>query len=217
MSRRPTLTKSAIIGAALSLADTDGLESLSMRRLATELSVKAMSLYNHVSNRDEIVDALVERVIEEMGAPDLSLPWNTAIRAQGHATHDALLRHPWASLAIMSRMNIGPARFRYVDRMIGCFLNAGFSIPDADYAMNTVESYIYGFTLQELTFPLRDGTYQETAAAYIDAIPSDRYPYLHRVAHAVMHGEYDGTHDFSRGLDAIIETIQAGSNASPSF
>lgn len=215
MSRPNILTRDAIISAALSLADTDGLEALSMRRLATELSVKAMSLYNHVSNRDEIIDAIVERVIEEMDAPDLSLPWDAAIRAQGHATHDTLLRHPWSSLAIMSRMNVGPARFRYVDRMIGCFLNGGFSISDADYAMNMVESYIYGFTLQELTFPLEAGTYQETAASYIDAIPSDRYPYLHRMTHAVMYGEYDGTHDFSRGLDAIIEAFAAEGNGPP--
>jgi len=183
------------------------MEALSMRRLARELSVQAMSLYNHIANRDEIIDALVEMVIEEMGSPDLSVPWIDSVRRQAVASHEVLVRHPWAAMMIMSRVNVGPARFRFVDRMIGCFVNAGFSLPDADHATNLIDSFVYGYTLQEVTFPLEEGTYQEVASAYIDQIPADRYPYLHRMAGAVMAGTYSGMHDFTFGLELILSAL----------
>lgn len=209
MSTGKALNREKILTVALMIADQDGIEALSMRKLGAELSVQAMSLYNHITNRDEIIDALVEMVIEEMGTPDPRQPWKKTIRTQAHATHDVLLRHPWASMEIISRMNIGPARFRYVDRMIGCFVTAGFTNPQADHAMNTVESYIYGFTLQELTFPLAPGTYQDVASDYIDRIPYEQYPYLHGMAQSVISGEYDGIHDFSTGLAVILDAVES--------
>jgi len=209
MSTYRTLTREKILDAALSLADSEGIDALSMRRLARELSVQAMSLYNHIENRDEIVDAIVETVIAEMGAPDLTLPWIEAVRQQAYTTHGVLLHHRWATMMIISRMNVGAARFRYVDGMIGCFVQAGFSYPDADHAVNLVESFVYGFTLQELTFPLAPGTYEEVATAYLDRIPVEQYPYLHGMARTVIDGIYSGVHDFSFGLEAILSALAA--------
>jgi hypothetical protein len=150
-------------------------------------------------------------VIEEMGAPDLAVPWIEAVRRQALATHEVLVRHPWAAMMIMSRVNVGPARFRLVDRMIGCFVNAGFSLAAADAAANLVDSFTYGYTLQEVTFPLTEGTYREVAEAYIDQIPEERYPYLRRMAGAVMDGSYSGVHDFTFGLDLMLAALAASS------
>jgi AcrR family transcriptional regulator len=211
MSSHPNLSRERILVAALAIVDAEGMEALSMRRLARDLSVQAMSLYNHITNREEIIDALVEVVIEEMGAPDLAVPWIEAVRRQALATHEVLVRHPWAAMMIMSRVNVGPARFRLVDRMIGCFVNAGFSLAAADAAANLVDSFTYGYTLQEVTFPLTEGTYREVAEAYIDQIPEERYPYLRRMAGAVMDGSYSGVHDFTFGLDLMLAALAASS------
>jgi AcrR family transcriptional regulator len=209
MSSRRILSPEKILAAALAIADAEGVDALSMRRIARDLGVQAMSLYNHIANRDEIIDALVEVVIDEMGAPDLTLPWIEAIRRQARASHEVLLRHPWAAMMIMSRMNVGAARFRFVDRMIGCFVHAGFTLPEADHATNLVDSFVYGYTLQEITFPLAEGTYREVAAAYLDQIPEDRYPFLHRMAGAVIDGSYSGVHDFAFGLELILSGLAA--------
>jgi AcrR family transcriptional regulator len=208
MSTYRNLSREKILAAALTIADDEGIEAMSMRRLARELSVQAMSLYNHIRNRDDIIDALVEIVITEMGAPDLTLPWSDAIRRQARATREVLLRHPWATMMIISRINVGDARFSFVDRMIGCFVQAGFSYPDADHAVNLVESFVYGYTLQEMTFPLAAGTYREVATEYLDQIPKHRYPYLHGMARAVSDGSYSGEHDFSFGLEAILASLE---------
>jgi AcrR family transcriptional regulator len=201
------LSRERILIAAIHLADKGGLESLSMRKIAQELGVQAMSLYNHVANKDDLLDGIVDIVIGEIEVPDLGIDWQTAMRRWANSAHEVLLRHPWATMLIVSRINVGPAMLRYIDATLGCLCEAGFSFEMADRAWNAIDSHIYGFTLQELNFPIKTTEYVKTAKEYIPNIPADRYPYMNRLTHHIIDGNYDGIADFKFGLELILDGL----------
>ncbi|MBF2014161.1 MAG: TetR/AcrR family transcriptional regulator [Rivularia sp. T60_A2020_040] len=201
------LSRERVLDAALSMADREGIEALSMRKLAQELGVKAMSLYNHVTNKDDILDGIVDIVISEIERPDLGLDWKIAMRRRSISAHAVLLCHPWMITTMVSRVNKGAAMLHYVDATLGCLNEAGFSLEMADYAWNAIDSHIYGFTLQELNFPFEPGEYAQKAKNYISLIPVNRYPYLNQLAHYVMEGRYNGVYDFEFGLDLILDGL----------
>lgn len=202
------LSKKLILQQALSIADNGGIEALSMRKLADALGVKAMSLYNHFANKDEILDGLVEVVIAEIEVPDLPADeWQSAMLVRANSAHQALLVHPWATQAVVSRMNIGPNMLAYIDATLGCLYKAGFSIEMADHIWNAMDNHIYGFTLQELNFPLQEDEYAEAAAGFIDMIPAAQYPHMNALSRHVMTGKYNGVHDFEFGLKLILNGL----------
>ena len=131
------------------------------------------------------------------------------MRRRAVSAHEVLMRHPWATLLIVSRANVGPAMLRYVDATIGCLREAGFPYPLADHAWNAIDNHVYGFTLQKLNFPFRPEEYAEVARAYLPMIPAERYPYLNGLSQAVIGGEHDGLHDFEFGLDLILDGLQS--------
>ncbi|MCF2971090.1 TetR/AcrR family transcriptional regulator [Synechococcus sp. Nb3U1] len=207
MSALP-LTRERILQAALEWVDAEGLEALSMRKLAQALGVKAMSLYNYVASKDDILDALVDRVIGEIELPDPALDWKEAMRQRAISAHEVLLRHPWATMPIVSRMNVGPAMLRYVDATLGCLLGAGFSAEMADHVWNAIDSHIYGFTLLELNFPIAATEYVSMAKHFIDWIPPEQYPHLNHLTHLILQGDYDGLHHFEFGLELILNSLE---------
>ncbi|MGC1305850.1 MAG: TetR/AcrR family transcriptional regulator C-terminal domain-containing protein [Phormidesmis sp.] len=204
---RVPLSKERVLSTAIRLADEGGIEVLSMRKLAQALSVRAMSLYNHVANKDDIIDGIVDIVVSEIEVPDLKTDWKTAMRSRATSAHEVLLRHPWATMPLVSRINIGPAMLRYVDTTLGCLMEAGFSDEMADHAWNVIDSHIYGFTLQELNFPVEAAEYSATAADYLPMIPADKYPYMNKLSQQVAEGRYDGLHEFEFGLELILEGL----------
>ncbi|MEL7069574.1 MAG: TetR/AcrR family transcriptional regulator C-terminal domain-containing protein [Cyanobacteria bacterium J06581_3] len=204
---REPLSRERVLTQALQLADESGIESLSMRKLAEALGVKAMSLYNHVKNKDDIIDGLVDIVASEIELPEVKADWKSSMRKRASSAHDVLLQHPWATMEMVSRVNIGPAMLRYVDATIGCLREAGFSFEMADHAWNAIDAHIYGFTLQELNFPFEAEEYSEAAENYLSLIPADKYPYLNGMTQRVMSGDYDGIHDFEFGLDLILDGL----------
>jgi AcrR family transcriptional regulator len=201
------LSRERVLRAALRLADEGGVESLSMRKLAQELGVKAMSLYNHVANKNDMLDSIVDIVVSEIEVPSLETDWKTAMRRRAISAHEVLLRHPWATMALMSRVNTGPAMLRYVDATLGCLREAGFSFEMADHGWNAIDSHIYGFTLQKLNFPFEAAEYSEAAKKGLSLIPADQYPYLNQLTHYVMEGRYDGIHKFEFGLELILNGL----------
>ncbi len=202
------LSRERILLAAIVLADQGGFESLSMRKIAQELGVQAMSLYNHVANKDDLLDGIVDIVISEIEVPDLGVDWQTAMRRRAKSAHEVLLRHPWATMPIVSRINVGPAMLRYIDATLGCLLEAGFSAEMVDRAWNAIDSHIYGFTLQELNSPIATTEYVNTAQEYIPNIPADKYPYMNRLTHYLIDGHYDGIADFNFGLELILNGLE---------
>ncbi len=202
------LSRENILNAAVALADERGIESLSMRKLAETLGVEAMSLYNHVKNKDDLLDGMVDAVMGEVALPDAHVHWKNAMRQRAISAHEMLLRHPWASILIVSRINVGSAMLRYGDATMGCLRTAGFSYALADHAINAIDSHIYGFTLLKSNFPIEEREYAQAAEQLIHLLPASTYPYAHAWAQEVISGRHSGVNEFTFGLDLILDGLE---------
>ncbi|WP_084654503.1 TetR/AcrR family transcriptional regulator C-terminal domain-containing protein [Nocardia altamirensis] len=205
---RPPLNREKVLHTAIRLADEQGLAALSMRKLAQTLGVEAMSLYNHVANKDDLLDGIADLVVAEMAAPTIDEEWKAAMRARATSAHEVLLRHPWATGLIGSRLNVGPAMLHYIDATLGCLRTAGFSYQQADRAWNAMDSHIYGFTLQEVNFPLQPDEYAAAATQFLPRIPADEFPYMNALSQLVIDGEHTGIADFDFGLNLILDGLE---------
>ena len=208
-SRAP-LSRERVLRAAVLLADEDGLESLTMRKLGLRLGVEAMSLYNHVANKDDLLDGMVDLVVSEIDLPESAVDWREAMRRRAISAQSVFSRHPWASALVDSRESSGPARLRYFDWVIGTLRRAGFTLELAVRAFSLLDSYVYGFGRQQLNMSAGgDLEPEEMGAAFLRAIPADEYPYLRElvVEHA-MKVPYDESADFDFGLDLILDGLE---------
>ena len=209
-SRRPPLSRERVLVEAVALADGDGIGMLTMRRLADRLLVEPMSLYHHVANKDEILDGMVDVVFREVELPSPHADWRTAMRDRAASARDALRRHPWAIGRMESRATPGPATLRHHDAVIGCLRNAGFTVELAAHAFSAIDSYLYGFAMQELNLPF--STPEETAAmavTFLDQFPAEVYPHLAELTteHVLQPG-YDYGDEFEFGLDLILDGLE---------
>jgi AcrR family transcriptional regulator len=196
---------------ALAVADAEGIESVTMRRLARELGVEAASLYHHVNGKEEILDGLVEAVAAEIETPGHSGDWRGAISQRAHHTRAGLRQHPWAVSLMASRTTPGPATLRLLETGIRCFREGGFSVPLAAHAVSAVDSYVHGFVLQEVNLPFRDES--ELAAmtgAIMETFPTSEFPYLFEltVEHVLKPG-YDYGNEFDSGLNVVLDGVAA--------
>jgi AcrR family transcriptional regulator len=195
---------------AVGLADENGIGTLTMRRLADCLHVEPMSLYHHVANKDEILDGMVDVVFREIELPSTHAEWKAAMRDRAASARDALRRHPWAISLMQSRATPGPATLRHHDAVIGCLRNAGFTIELAAHAISAIDSYLYGFAMQELSLPF--STPEETAAmavTFLDQFPAEEYPHLAELTtkHVLRPG-YDYGDEFEFGLGLILDGLE---------
>jgi AcrR family transcriptional regulator len=207
-SRRSPLSPERIVRAAIKLADKQGLEALSMRKLATTLKVEAMSLYNHVASKDELLDAMVNEIIGEITLPERGGDWKAAMRARAASALAVMTAHPWAPMLVVSRINVGPNMLRYINATLGALREAGFSWHETDRAWNTMDNYIYGFALQQQNFPVNPNEYASAAASYLPMLSATLYPYMHEMTARVADGSHDGTLDFNFGLDVILDGLE---------
>lgn len=205
---RGNLNRDRILDAAFRLADRNGVDSLSMRSLGADLGVKAMSLYNHVVNKEDILGGLVERVVKEIEVPDISKDWKLAMRRRANSAHQTLRQHPWAIPLLLTRSNAGPVMLRYINATLGCLRKAGFSYEIADHAWNAMDNHIYGYTLQEINFPFEDSSYAETAREFLPHIRQEDYPYFTELATLIMKKQYSGIHALEFGLDLILDGLE---------
>jgi len=208
---RVPLSRDRILAAGVAFADDHGIASLSMRKLGDELGVEAMSLYNHVANKDELLDGMVDVVFGEILVPPGAADWKTAMRERAQSARQALGRHPWAIALMSTRTSPGPATLRHHDAVIGSLRAAGFTVPLAAHAFSLLDSYIYGFALQEATLPFGE-TEEETAEVartMLAEVPSDTYPHLTEltVEHILRPG-YDYGDEFAFGIDLILDGLE---------
>lgn len=208
MAPREPLSAERVLRAALELADSVGVDGLTMRRLGQELGVEAMSLYKHVANRDAVLDGIVDLVVGEIVLPSENDDWKGAMRERAISAHMTLMRHPWACPLLMSRVNVGPSMIRYTEATIGTLRRAGFSVELADRAWNALDSHIYGFTLQRLNFPFEPDQYAQAAEQYLPLLPPGEFPYLAEMAEHVIAGRYSGVPAFSFGLDLVLDGLE---------
>jgi AcrR family transcriptional regulator len=210
MARAP-LSKERVLRAAVDLADEIGIEALSMRKLSQTLGVVPMALYKHVTNKEELLDGMVDLIIGEIDAPALDTDWKSAVRQRILSARQALLRHRWASQVIESRSAPTPAVMDYLDSMIGLFRTGGLSVDLTHHVMHAMGSRILGFS-QEL-FDDTGATSEEQAAAMLQM--AQRYPYITEMAIAASHTDEsvvgsgcDDQFEFEFALDLLLDGIE---------
>jgi len=197
-----------VLHAAIALADKDGIEALSMRKLAQELGVEAMSLYNHVANKNDVLDGMVDAVAGEIAAPSGEADWKTAIRTIAISSYETLLRHPWAGGLWMHQMP-GPARLRHFDAVLGSLREAGFSDRLTYHAYHILQSYVLGYTLQVLTYrTLALEELAETAASFIEQLSADEYPNFAEHVRQHMDPRLAEESAFELGLDLMLDGLE---------
>ncbi|MDQ3643597.1 MAG: TetR/AcrR family transcriptional regulator C-terminal domain-containing protein [Actinomycetota bacterium] len=208
--RRLPLNRDRVLRAALALADAGGLETLTMRMLGRKLGVEAMSLYNHVANKEDIVDGMVDLVFSEIDLPASGADWKTAMRERAIAVREALSRHRWAIGLMESRRNPGPATLRHHDAVIGSLRAAGFDMAMAAHIYPLLDSYIYGFAMTQMNLPFENTKeVAEVAQSMLQAFPVNEFPHLATfiTEHAMKPG-YDHANEFEWGLDVILDGLE---------
>lgn len=204
---RTPLTRERILRAGLDLADTHGLKALSMRRLGQALGVEAMSLYKHVSGKDDLIDALIDLVIAEIEVPTTAEGWKDAMRRRAVSAYQMLLRHRWVCPLMGSRVNIGPATMHYIDGTFAWLRRGGFTVEQTLDAWHALDGHIYGFTLQQLNLPFAPEDAVRMAAAGVELIPADRYPHFHEAVTAILLSG-GRVERFEFGLDLILDGLE---------
>jgi AcrR family transcriptional regulator len=203
------LSKERVLRAGVELADREGLGGLTMRRLARELGAGAMTLYHYVASKDDLLDGMIDVVFSEIDLPATDAGWRTAMRQRAGAVRGALARHPWATGLMELRTKPGPASLRHHEAVLECLRQAGFSIEDATHAYWLLDSYIYGFAIQEASLPF--GTPEELAemaAVVLPQIPAEQYPRLNEAAAGSLTSGSDYTAEFEFGLDLILDGLE---------
>lgn len=208
--RRVGLTRQRVVEIALSLADEQGIEALTMRKLGDALGVEAMSVYNHVANKADLLDGLIDAVFSEIDLPAADGGWKAAMHARAVSARAALSRHRWAIGLMESRTSPGPATLRHHDAVLGSLRAGGFSLELAAHAYALLDSYIYGFALQERGLPFDSP--QETAElarAMVSQLPADEYPHLAEFTFGhILQPAYDFGDEYEYGLGLILVGLE---------
>jgi AcrR family transcriptional regulator len=207
---RIKLNRERVLSTAIRLADESGIERLTMRKLGEELGVEAMSLYNHVANKTDLLNGMIDAVFEEVELPSHSDSWKTALRKRSLSLREMLKRHTWANGLMDSAATPGAATLRHHDRVIGTFRNAGFSLAMTAHALAVLDSYVYGFAKQDKALPF--DTEDEAAAmgqVFLAHLLPDQYPYLHEftTGHVLQPG-YSFGKEFVPGLDLVLDALE---------
>ena len=208
---REPVTRERAVRVAVELADAGGIESVSMRKLAAELSITPMSLYYHVPGKEDILDGMLDVVYSEMHVPRPGVGWRTAMLQRAESTRAVLARHPWA-ISLDARTSPGPATLGHLDATIGVLRAAGFSMPLVGHAMSLLDSYVQGFAMQEATLPLDAsgdiGAVTEDIMAQ-QQMMSNAFPNLAEMAVTlILQPGYAYGNEFEFGLELILDGIE---------
>ena len=207
-TKRTPLTRDRVLRAAMKLADEGGIKAVSMRKIAQELGVEAMSLYNHVRSKDEIVDGIVDLVATEIDLAPSGGDWKEAMRRRVISAHEQLLEHPWAANLWMSGQTVGSARMLYAEAVLRGFREAGFPEALTYHAFHVIQSHVMGFTLYVSSFDFDVEELAQLAASFLETFPTDEYPDLamHIRQHAEPRDEHEGTFEF--GLELVLDGLE---------
>ncbi|MDP9907153.1 TetR/AcrR family transcriptional regulator [Arthrobacter bambusae] len=207
--RRPPLSRERVLGCAVDLADESGIAALTIRSLAQSMGTKPMSLYYYVANKDEILDGIVDMVFHEIALPSPAGDWREEMHRRAHEVRSALKRHPWAVGLLESRSAPGEANLRHHEASLATLRAAGFSVQMTAHAYALLDSYIYGFALQEAALPF-DGrdTAAEITAPIVERFSTGQYPHMMEIAteHVLKPG-YDFGDEFDFGLNLILDGL----------
>jgi len=208
-AERTPLSRDHVVRAAVGIADRDGIQALSMRRLGEEVGVEAMSLYNHVRNKEEVLDGMIDDVFSQIELTTNGVEWRTAMRGRAVSARQALLRHPWAIGLMESRSRAGSNTLRHHDGVLGILRRSGFSVDAAGHAYSILDSYTYGFTLNELSLPFDSSRGAAEVGASLISGMHAAYPHLAEMLIEVASKPgYSYSNEFEFGLDLILEGLE---------
>ena len=210
--RRPRVSREQVLDAALELADEGGLAAVTMASVGARLGVEAMSLYRHIGNKEEMLDGMVDRVFAEIEVPADARDWRDALRRRAVSEHAALRRHPWAIGLMESRSQPGPATLGHHDAMVAILFRAGFDGRGATRVYNVLDSYVYGFALQEATLPFSSPEEMASMSEQMLAAVADAYPNLATVQRELVGSGFDYADEFEAGLDIILGALPGPSS-----
>ena len=205
---RSPLSRDRVLRAAIAVADAGGLGALTIRSLAGELGVKPMSVYYHVANKEEILDGIVDVVFGEIELPAIGGEWRAEMRRRAASARAVLRRHPWAIGLMESRRTPGPATLRHHDTIIGTLRAAGFPVAATAHAYALLDSYVYGFALQEAALPLGPEELTDVTETIMQQFSPADYPHLAEMAtEHIMRPGYDHADEFEFGLTTILDAL----------
>lgn len=212
--QRPTLTRERVLQGAIALVDEIGIDAFTIRRLAAVLDVKPMTIYHHVSSKEKIIDGMVDIVFDEIELPATGVDWQTAIRGRCRSAREVLRRHRWAPPLMESRANPGPATLRHHDAVLGCLRRGGLSLPLTAHAYAIIDSFVYGFALEEAYLPGGGGEeIVEMAQGMVEEVFAD-YRYLAEfTTEHVLRPGYSFGDSFDFGLDLILDGLAKASRS----
>ena len=217
IDERVPLTRERVLQAAVELADRDGLDGLSMRKLGQELGVEAMALYRHVRDKDDLLDGIIEVVVGQIERPKPGRDWTTSIRRQVMEARRVMLRHPWARRVLEERGTTGPAVLAYIESILAILHDGGFSLDLAHHTMHVLGSRFFGFT-QDVFEDSSDGPSTESDAIAMGAMAAT-FPRITELATSVSHegvlGACDDDVEFAFGLDLILDGLARRIPAKP--
>lgn len=207
---RGTLTRDAVLRAAVELADAEGIAALSMRSLARRLGVEAMSLYHHVRDKEDILDGMVDIVFAEIHRPRVGAAWADELRRRSVSARTVLLRHRWAVGLMDSRHSPGPETLRHHDAVIGCLRAGGFSLPLTAHAFALLDAHLYGFLVQEVSLPFEgEADLGELAQGILGGLDAQELPHFVELAHEhALQPGYAFGDEFGFGLDLILDGLE---------
>jgi len=206
---RPRLSRERVLEGAMAVADAGGIDALTIRSLAQSLGVKPMSVYYYVANKDEILDGIVDLVFSEIELPTPGGDWRAEVRRRAHSAREVLRKHPWAIGLMESRTSPGPATLHHHDAVLATLLAAGFSHELTAHAYALLDSYIYGFALQEVGLPF-DGpdTVADVAEPIMERFATGEYPHMVVMAtDYYLKPGYNFGDEFEWGLDLILDGL----------
>ena len=201
------MSRERVLRAAIDFSDVNGIDSLSMRKLARGLGVEAMTLYYYVANKQDLLEGMSDLVAAEIELPAEGLDWRSATRSRATSAHAALVRHHWVTPLWMSVM-IGPARMRYMDSALGVYRRAGLTPASTELAFHAVENHIVGYALQEVSFPLEADDLADAARSFLENLPADEYPHLAEHVHQHLTHEEIESGSFEFGLEQLLDGIE---------
>jgi AcrR family transcriptional regulator len=207
--KRQPLNRDRVLRAALALADDGGIEALSMRRLGQRLGVEAMALYKHLANKDEVLAGILDIIVGDIDIMESGVSWKESMRSRAVSMRKVFALHPWALGLLESRRILGPAALRYCDSVLGVLRRAGFSTLMATRAFSVLDSYAYGYCIQEKSLPSGSATEAtEAAEEFLRQLPGNQYPYLAETAVNAMGSAFDFAEEFELGLDLLLKALE---------
>jgi len=207
--KRVPLSRERVLQSAVGIADTAGIGSLTIRSLAQRLGVKPMSIYYYVPNKSAILDGIVDLVFSEIELPAIGGDWRSELVRRANSARQVLSRHHWAIGLMESRKSPGPATLRHHDAVLGTLRAAGFTVEMTAHAYALLDSYVYGFALQEAALPFQGtSTAADGTEPIMERFNTDQYPHLVEMAtEYILQPGYDFGDEFEVGLGVILDAL----------